>query len=240
MLIFGHRGAAGTAPENTLRAIREGLGAGADWIEIDVQAVDGALIVFHDDTLERTTNGSGPLHGLSLSALRALDAGDGERIPLLSEVLELIAGQAGLNIEIKEPGICAAVFALVHAYRLAQPAWQGHLLYSSFDAAETEKLARERGDAMLGLLFTESPVAALLRAQRLAADSIHIALEDLSAGFVTAAHDAGLRVLVYTVNDERDLRRCEWLGVDGVFTDFPARARGLFPRSPHVRGLTSG
>src|SRR6476646_6451219 len=91
-LIIGHRGAAGLEPENTLRSFTRALRIGVDAIELDVYCVDGKLVVIHDDTLERTTNGRGDVMAMSYDALRRLDAGSGERIPTLDEVLDLVAG----------------------------------------------------------------------------------------------------------------------------------------------------
>ena len=104
LLCIGHRGAMGHAPENTLRSIRKALELGAPCVEVDVYWVDGRLVVFHDDRLERTTNGVGYLNAQTFEQLRALDAGDGERIPTLEEVCELIDARACPNIELKGPG----------------------------------------------------------------------------------------------------------------------------------------
>ena len=101
MWIIGHRGAAGTAPENTLLSITRALNFSVDWIEIDIRMVDNTIILLHDENLDRTTNGSGSVYDYGLAALRTLDAGNGEKIPLLTEVLNLIDAKAGINIEIK-------------------------------------------------------------------------------------------------------------------------------------------
>lgn len=221
LFVFGHRGAAGLAPENTLAAVARGLAAGADGIEFDVQQVDGTLIVLHDDTLERTTSGRGPLTALSVDQLRALDAGDGQRVPLLAEVVRAVAAPACLNVEVKMAGIGAAVIDALE--RLLPPAEHPRLLLSSFDEATTAALAARRGAMRLGILYEGAASAALARARALAAHSLHLPLGDLDPALVAAARACGLATHVYTVNDPADIARCHVAGVDGVFSDFPDR-----------------
>lgn len=224
MLIFGHRGAAGHAPENTLLSIETALALGADWIEVDVHLVEGRLLVIHDDTLDRTTNGAGPLRRHALSELRCLDAGKGERIPFLEEVLECVAQRAGVNIELKGSATAAPVVDACR--RRAGSGWDhGRLLLSSFDWAQLEKARRLAPAAQLGVL-TERDVGAALRcAQQLGAWSIHPARRAVTGALVRRAHEAGLRVIPYTVNDPREARTLAGLGADGVFTDYPDRVR---------------
>ena len=101
MQIIGHRGASGYAPENTLKAFELALSQGCEWLELDVHLLDGKLIVIHDEQLDRTTSGQGLISDHSLDAIRRLDAGDGEKIPYLDEVIEMVDGQASINIELK-------------------------------------------------------------------------------------------------------------------------------------------
>ncbi len=221
MIVFGHRGAAGHAPENTLRAIRLALDFGVDGIEVDVRQVDDALIVLHDDTLARTTSGSGHYKAMRLPDLRALDAGDGERIPLLTEVLTLVLGRADLNVEVKEAGLAATLLAALHD-QVPQIA-HGRLLLSSFDVATTAELAAGRGAMRLGILYDGPFEVALARAVVLAAWSLNLPLAHVTPATIAATHAAGLRALVYTVNHEADIERCRAAGVDGVFSDYPDR-----------------
>lgn len=108
VLIIGHRGAAGLSPENTLPSFRRAWALGVNAVELDVHLVEDELVVIHDDTLERTTNGQGPVAGRSLAALRGLDAGGGWPIPLLREVVAALPAGAGLNVELKGTGTAAA------------------------------------------------------------------------------------------------------------------------------------
>jgi glycerophosphoryl diester phosphodiesterase len=233
MFVFGHRGAAGLAPENTLRAVAAGLASGADAIEVDVRLLDGELIVLHDECLERTTTGGGHYKAMRLADLRRLDAGDGERIPLLAEVVAATAGRAGLNVEIKEPGIARAVVEFLQ--RQVPPDWHDEILLSSFDEATTVELAGIRGDMRLGVLYEDTFAAALDRARSLAAWSLHVPLADCTAAQVAVAHDAGLRVYVYTVNEMDDIAHCRAAGADGLFSDYPERVVAFNRRTHEVR-----
>ncbi|RLA12226.1 MAG: glycerophosphodiester phosphodiesterase [Gammaproteobacteria bacterium] len=221
-LCIGHRGAMGHAPENTLASVRKALALGAEFIEMDVYWVDDQLMVFHDDRLERTTNGSGYLWDQSFELLRSLDAGDGEQIPTLDEVCKLIDQQAGLNIELKGPGTAAPVAAFIND--LALNGWQQtSLLVSSFDHRQLAELKQLNPNIRLGALTASLPVDNARFAESLGAYSVHASLDFIDQVFVTDAHARGIKVYVYTVNYPEDIARMRQLGVDGVFTNFPER-----------------
>ena len=220
MLCIGHRGAAGHEPENTLRSIRRALEMGADGIEIDVYNLNGDLIVIHDSTLDRTTDGSGPLRRKTLTQLRTLDAGQGEKIPLLSEVLDTVNGRALVNIELKGPRTAVPVLALLREY-IANGNSTEDFLVSSF--RRTELVQLHGSGLRLGVLFASSPRRFRPIAGKLGAWSIHVPLGHVNPGLVSRIHDDGRKVFVYTVNTRRDMDRLELMGVDGFFTDFPDR-----------------
>jgi glycerophosphoryl diester phosphodiesterase len=222
LICFGHRGAMGHEPENTLRSIRRGIELGADWIEVDVQLVEGRLVVFHDERLERTTNGAGLLRETSLAELRRLDAGKGERIPTLDEVFDAIGARAGLNIELKGPATADAVVRTIHT-RLEQGWSRDRLLVSSFDHAQLRRVRELDAEIRLGALIEKPPAGGAAFAEALGCVSVHIAKDHVDAPFVADAHRRGLAVYVYTVNESHDLARMQTLGVDGVFSDFPER-----------------
>jgi glycerophosphoryl diester phosphodiesterase len=227
---FAHRGASGRAPENTLMAVEKALALGADGIEIDVYAVEGDLVVIHDARLERTTNGRGRVAASSLDYLRSLDAGEGEKIPLLREVLDLVDRRAAVNVELKGPGTAGPAAALVQRY-VRERGWHCEdVILSSFSRCELAA-AREEAPRIPRGILTRSP---LLPSKRFLAElqpfSIHTRLDRVSRRFVEAAHRRGLKVFVYTVNREEDFRALETMGVDGVFTDFPSPS-GLTPPS---------
>jgi glycerophosphoryl diester phosphodiesterase len=229
LTVFGHRGARGHAPENTLMALNTGIRLGAHWLEFDVQlhTASGALLLFHDLTLDRTTNGRGPLAARSFEALRALDAGQGQQIPTLEEALDLVEQQVGVNVELKTAeGTAEAVAAVLRQYLAA--GWPlEKMLVSSFHLPELWEFKQ---------LAPEIPVAALVAgvpldwagcAIELGAAALNISSEFVDPRLLADAHAHGIRVNVYTVNDPDEMRALRALGVDGVFSDYPERALQL-------------
>jgi len=223
VLTFGHRGAAGHLPENTLASIAHAINLGADWVEIDVRRVEDELVVIHDDTLDRTTSGEGPLSEVTLAELRSLDAGGGEKIPLLSEVLDLIDARVGLNIELKDVDIGERVIEIVSACVKVNHRWRDRLLLSSFDADQTELLAEIGGPFRLGILSKRHSHRALEWAARLDAYSFHTSRKNVDRGLIAAAQAVGIKVYVYTVNNPSEIEAMLKLGVDGLFSDYPDR-----------------
>ncbi len=220
MLCIGHRGACGHEPENTLRSVRRALEMGADGVEIDVHWHEGELIVIHDSTLNRTTNGLGPLRRRSLARLRRLDAGKRERIPFLREVIDAVGGRALLNIELKGAGTAGPVVALLREY-LGNGWAAENFLISSFHRKELRHL-RDCG-LRIGILFGRSPRRFRPLAEELGAWSIHVPLGRVTPGLVGDVHADGRKLLVYTVNERADMDRMDAMGVDGIFSDFPDR-----------------
>src|ERR1700677_3437821 len=185
-LCIGHRGAKGLEPENTLRSIRKALEIGVDGVEIDVYFVDGQLVVIHDDTLERTTTGSGRVEEQTFDYLRSLDAGRGEKIPVLREVFEEVGGRALINIELKGGGTAGPVFELIREYE-GKPGWKREdFLVSSFDLPELGKL-KGRG-IRLGTLFSRPPLDCVAIAKSLDAYSINIGSRAADEALIGDAH----------------------------------------------------
>lgn len=221
LLCFGHRGAAGHAPENTLAAVEKAISLGADWVEVDVYAVEGELVVIHDDRLERTTNGAGYVMEQSLEYLRSLDAGNGEKIPFLGEVFEQVNRRAGVNVELKGPETAAPVARLIDHY-VKERGWRyQEFLVSSFDHHALRAIKHLQPNIRTGALSLALPLEYARFAEELGAYSVHPGMEFLNRAFVEDAHRRGLKVFVYTVNRQEDLARVAALGVDGVFTDYP-------------------
>ena len=222
LLCIGHRGAMGHAPENTLLSFKKALELGAPCVEVDVYHVDGNLVVFHDDRLERTTNGSGYLLDHDFDYLRSLDAGAGERIPTLGEVFETVDLRAGVNIELKGPGTARPVVEFISTLR--KYGWRDDLiLVSSFNHRDLEEVSRIDPRIRLGVLVAGLPMDDAAFAAALGAYSAHFSLKSIDRRFVEDAHSRGLRVFVFTVNHPEDISRMEGLGVDGVFTNYPER-----------------
>ena len=226
LTIFGHRGAAGLAPENTLAAFDAGIDAGADWLEFDVQHHDGALLLFHDARLDRRSNGRGRLVDHDLASLRALDVGEGQHMPLLGEALDHLAGRCRLNIEMKSFGDTAEAVAGLLAARVGSGQWLAEsLLVSSFHIPELARFHTLAPAIPIAPLYVGPPLALCAEARDLGAAAVHLDHEFIDAAMIADARRSGLRVHVYTVNAVDDAERLRALGVDGIFTDHPQRFR---------------
>ena len=230
--VIGHRGAAGEAPENTLASFRRAAALGATMVEFDVRlSADGVPVVFHDDDLGRTRDGSGPVAARTLAELKRLDAGSwfgaafaGEAIPSLDEVLTLCL-ELGLavNLEIK-PDAGAEVETAVGTLAVARARWPEAgrpPLVSSFAEAALAEAGRLAPDWPRGLLVDDIPADWLSRAERLGCCAVHADHARLDAAAVAAITATGRRVLAYTVNDRRRETALLEMGVSSIFSDFP-------------------
>lgn len=225
--IIGHRGARGHAPENTLLSLDTAIVLGADWVEFDVQQHGEQLILMHDLRLERSTNGRGRVADCSWETLRQLDAGGGQQIPTLEEALDLIDQRVGVNIEMKTWNGCAAAVARVLREYLADgwPAQQ--LLVSSFHLPELWEFKQLLPEVPTAMLTCGVPLDWAGTAVELRAEALNLSAEFVDAKLVADARSRGLRVYVYTVNAPEEMQSLAALGVNGIFTDFPDRARTL-------------
>lgn len=223
LFCFGHRGACGHEPENTLRSVRKALELGADGIEVDVYFVNGELVVIHDRTLGRTTNERGFVMQKSFAYLRSLDAGRGERIPTLAEVCDTVNRRAIINVELKGPRTAAPVAALIADYVERRGWCYEDFLVSSFGFAQLRQVKRLQPQIPIGALLARVPRSLAAAAEKLGASSVNPSKERVTAKLVADAHRRGLKVFVFTVNEPKDLARMKTLGVDGVFSDFPER-----------------
>lgn len=223
MQIIAHRGASGLAPENTLKAIRLALALGAGAIEIDVQLADGELWVFHDRRLERCTDGDGVLTAQSRAYLASLDAGEGEGIPTLWQVMQAIAGQAELHIELKGAQTADKVARLTRRAEAELGFAPTQWVVSSFHHPELARFAALRPDIRLGALTSTIPLTLAKFAAELGAWSLNCDVDFVDQSLVQDAHDRGLKVLVYTVDEPADQAMLAAIGVDGIFTNRPDR-----------------
>ncbi|HEX7036657.1 MAG TPA: glycerophosphodiester phosphodiesterase family protein [Pseudomonadales bacterium] len=217
IIVVGHRGAAGLAPENTLPSFRRAYACGVSAVELDVYQVDGELVVIHDDTLERTTNGQGPVMAQSLEALRRLDAGGGEPVPLLAEVVAELPAGVGLNIELKGPDTAIAAAEFLARHRGLD------VVVSSFDHAELGVFRRHDAATKVAPLFSRWRPGGWQTAAALGAWGVHLAVRAATPARLAEARRRGLATLVYTVNELTLARRLIELGASGVFTDYPDR-----------------
>ena len=253
ILVMAHRGGKGLRPENTLSAFENAVELGVDVLEMDVHSTkDGELVIMHDSTVDRTTNGTGPIHSFTLGELKELDAGyhwtadedqsfpfrgQGITVPTLNEVFAKFPEML-MNIEIKqvEPSIAEPLCQMIRAYGMEEK-----VLIASFKAVAIEEFRRACPEiptttvknevrwlyglsvAYLGKIYF--PPADALQVPEYEGD-IHV----VTPRFITAAHGRNMEVHVWTVNEISDMQRMIDVGVDGIITDYPDRLLSLLGR----------
>ncbi len=230
--IIAHRGSSAYAPENTLSAFKLAVEQGADAIELDAKlSADGQVVIMHDETVDRTTDGTGPVRSLSLEELKRLDAGSKfaplhqpEKVPTLTEVLEAVGDKILINIELTNyssplDDLPAKVAALAKESNLEKK-----VMISSFNIIALVKAHSLLPDTHLGLL-TFTGLARLTFRSRLfhfgPLFSMNPAFNDVTPTLVAAIHRTNSQVYTYTVNQAGIMRKVIHAGVDGIFTDDP-------------------
>lgn len=227
--VIAHRGFSAIAPENTIAAVEASIDAGAGMVEVDVLlSADGAVVCIHDDTVDRTTDGSGRVAELTLAELKRLDAGGrfdrrfrDERIPTLDEVLAVARGRILVNVEIKEEapvGIVPRVAAAIRGHGMEQ-----RVLLSSFAVHTLRRAVTEAPEIPRALLVDTLRGDTWQLAREIGVVAVNPKRKLADEGFVAEAHRRGMAVLPYTVNRRRAMERLIRIGVDGVFTDRPDR-----------------
>lgn len=225
MQIIAHRGASGEYPENTLLAFAQALAQGADAIELDVFAVEGELIVIHDAKLERTTNGKGSIYQYTLAELASIDAGRGQAIPSLWQVLQLIQNKCWLNIELKGANTLQPLLRLLDRAENELGFDLQTLLVSSFNHPLLNALKAARPAIRTGALTASLPLHYAAFAAELKAEAVHCDAGFIDEQMIKDAKVRGLKVYVYTVDSKDELAQMQQLGVDGIFTNYPAQSR---------------
>lgn len=230
--IFAHRGSKGNRPENTLAAFREALSLEIEGIELDVHMTkDKQLVVIHDETVDRTTNGKGFVKDLTLNEIKQLDAGswfskeyEGEKIPTLSEVLELVkSSNFKLNIELKNDvflyeGIEEAVLNEVEKY-----SYTDNVILSSFNHYSIRKCLDLNPALETGVLFMEGLYKPWEYAKFVGATSIHV-FEPAAAYYVQMKEAANIPIRTFTVNNDDRIEFFIRNHIDAIFTDYPEKA----------------
>ena len=224
ILKFGHRGAKGHVTENTLESIQKALDLGVDGIEIDVHVCKtGELIVFHDFTLDRITNGTGEIGKFSLSELKQLKVENLYSIPTLTEVLDLIDNKIFINIELKGEHTANPTCAVIKDYVDNKNWTMDHFIVSSFQEKELLDVFSCNPNIALGVLTKASVNQAVALAKRINAKAIHPNLALLSKDNVKQTQDQGYKVNVWTVNTKQAIARMKSYNVDAIISDFPDR-----------------
>ena len=235
---IAHRGASGKglAPENTLAALEKALEIGVDLVEVDIHlSADGHPVVIHDRTVDRTTDGSGPVDGLTLEEIKKLDAGSwrnptyrGERVPTMAEALDLVKGRAGLLVEVKAEEAAERAVTVIRSMRA-----QSHVVIQSFHGAAVRAVDRLDRRIPTAFLMTGGESAlrrksgAVKRVLKLGANALSLrhtaARPDLVAHFLSR----GMGFWVWTVDDEADMRAMVEMGVGGIITNYPDRLNAV-------------
>ncbi len=224
-LIIGHRGAAGYEPENTLLSFKKAIDLKVDMIEMDVfRCKTGELVIIHDNSVNRTTNGKGLIRELTFKELRSLDAGKGEKIPALTEVLDLLNAKIPVNLELKGENTAGPVSEVL-MYYIKEKGWASPDFYiSSFNhrlLQEFIALMPEDAKVRICPLIYGIPLDLGQFIKTLRAYSVNISSDFIDLKIIDEAHAQSMKVFVYSVNKPREALRMKSLGIDGIFTDYP-------------------
>lgn len=237
-IIIAHRGASAYAPENTMAAFQKAVELSADGIEFDVKcSKDGEMVIIHDQSLERTTNGHGRVIETNLKDLRNLDSGSsfspeftGEKIPILSEVLEEFSKRLIINIELTNYSSIRDGLAKKAANLVKQMGVENHVIFSSFHPYNLYITRRILPNVPVALLALPGKKGAIFRSNLLrwlSPDLIHPYFSDVDKQFVEKQHQKNRKVNVWTVNTETQIKKLLKDNVDGLITDDPSLAKRI-------------
>ncbi|MGB5691125.1 MAG: glycerophosphodiester phosphodiesterase family protein [Flavobacteriaceae bacterium] len=223
-LVIGHRGAMGHETENTLASVQKALDLGVDMIEIDVFNIrSGETVVFHDERLERLSNGGGRIEEYNIVAVKNLTLRGNHRIPQLQDVLKLVDKKVNLNIELKGADTADRVNFIIGRYIENQGWALDQFLISSFNWETLREMRNMNQNIAIAVLTEGDPMNAIPIAQELNAVAINPDYKTLNQANIDAIHAAGLKVYTWTVNDPDEIEKLKKMGVDGIFSDYPER-----------------
>ncbi|MEJ7837622.1 MAG: glycerophosphodiester phosphodiesterase family protein [Thermomicrobiales bacterium] len=223
MAIYAHRGASIEFPENTLAAFQRAVDLGTAGVELDVHlSRDGVPVVIHDESVDRTTNGSGKIADLTLAEIQVLDAGRGEKVPTLAEVFDIVAGKLKVDIEVKAAPAAAAVLLEVARYPTLD--W----LISSFYWDALRYVREQSATAELWVLWPSATDEAIAVGREIGATVLNLEYSTVTEEQVKRVAADGLRIGVWTVNDLTEAKWLRDIGVVAICTDDPARLNEVF------------
>ncbi len=225
-LVIGHRGAMGHETENTLASVQKALDLGVDGIEIDVFRIStGETVVFHDDTVDDLTDGTGEIEEYTLENLQKLTLEGGHSIPLLEAVMQLIDNKVLLNIELKGAGTAKEVHRIVKVFE-KDHGWDAqNIIISSFNWDELRDMRTIDSEIAIAVLTEENPLDAIAVAKTLGAVAINPDFTTLDLEICNTIRDAGFKIYTWTVNTENYINGAKRWGVDGIITNYPERVR---------------
>lgn len=221
ILIIGHKGASSIAPENTLKAFQKAIELKADYVEFDIHITkDGKIVIIHDSDKFNVTGVKGLIEDMTLDQIKSLDAGEGEKIPTIRELISIARKKIGLQIEIKSINLLDKLIHILREENLISTS-----IVSSFILNELLKLKLLEPGLKVGLLLSEDLVRLKLikrKIEKIAKNnfySIHPPFTTINKEIVDFAHSYGLKVIVWTVNDREIMENLIEINVDGVITD---------------------
>ena len=222
--IIAHRGASGYEPENTLAAFRSAIAMQADAIELDVQICkSGDIVVFHDKRLKRITGAKGKIKRKKIAGLRKLDAGRGEHIPTLKEVLDLCDAKININVELKSKR-AAMTTAMIIRNSIRTGHWKNeHFFVSSFFYKELRRFHEVCPEIPIGLLYNRRPKKLKKRIKQFNPISVHLNVSHIKKKWIEMVHKYELKVYVWSVDDPDIAAILVSEGVDGFFSNYPDR-----------------
>lgn len=225
-MVIGHRGAMGHETENTLASVQKALDLGVDMIEIDVfKIASGEILVFHDERVDRLTNGGGKIEEYNIVDARKLILDGNHSIPMLPDVLKLVDKRAKMNIELKGANTADRVNFIIEKY-VERNGWTlDQFLISSFKWDELKALRSLNPNIAIAVLVEGDPLKAIPVAKELNAEAINPDYLQLNEQIVDSIHQAGFKVYTWTVNAPGEIRRMKNIGVDGIISDYPERIK---------------
>ncbi|MEN6292792.1 MAG: glycerophosphodiester phosphodiesterase family protein [Methanobacterium sp.] len=214
MQVIAHRGASFFEPENTLRAVEKAIKMGADFVEVDVRmSKDNRLVIMHDADINRTTDGKGLVKDYTLQELKRLDAGDGETIPTLDEVIACVKDRVGLVIEIKEPETEGKILEKINENKLE------NTILTSFYHKSIKNARKMNPSVDAGIIFTCQPVDVMQMASNASANIIFPSYRYMNEDMVKQAKNNGISVYPWTIDDPEIFEKFVEMGADGIVTN---------------------
>ncbi|MEH7484325.1 glycerophosphodiester phosphodiesterase family protein [Neobacillus drentensis] len=234
-LIIGHRGAAGYCPENTFASFKKAVDLGVDYLEIDVQMTkDGELVVIHDSTVNRTTNGKGKVKDLTLKEIQNLDAGSwfhskfaGEKIPSLAEFFDEFAGKIGILLELKKPSLYPQIVekTVEELIKRNLTSGENHIIIQSFDRGSLKRFHELLPSIPIGVLVKNSGVNIIsnkdLRSFASYVSYVNPKITMVNKRLIKRIHQHGLKTIIWTAKKKNEVNTLKNLHVEGIITDFP-------------------
>ncbi len=217
VLRIGHRGAAAYEPENTLRSFKKAIRIGVDMVEMDIRKTkDGKIVVMHDEKLNRTTNGKGFVRAHTFDQVRSLDAGKGEKVPTLEEVISLTEGKCGIVIELKEPDTEKEVINLIKEKKIGSK-----VIIVSFYPNILQTVKSLYPQLKLGIIARDVPKEYVSIVKSLGVDYALIRKDNIKKEYVDNLHKIGLKVGAWTVDNKKYAKKLIEMGVDAIASNKP-------------------